>query len=420
MPLPGSEAKNKRLKEAIGQTMNMRSTKIRAVALNLVLVTVSVFAALLLFELYLALFNPSKVVARPFFHIQSFFCQYDPVLGWENKPNYSGIVRIDTQTAFHVTHNAQGLRDKDHPYEKPTGVTRILALGDSFVWGFGVAQDELFSEIIERDNPRIEVINMGVSGYGTDQQFLTYTEEGYKYHPDLVVLAFYANDYTEIATSLSYGYPKPCATIDDGNLTFWNVPVPRTAETERKMYGNPETMFGRVKKFLRRHTHTYPFIAARLNSIPALRRVIVASGLGDEYGRSLQGLGMMQHQDAGKISALLERLLADLKRETAKRGTALLLVNIPIKENAANGRVSYSSTLPDAVSQNDTISAELGEISRRNNINFVNLLGAVRAKQEGGGKCYNSSALDIHFNREGQLLLARAITDWLQRNPKTP
>lgn len=400
--------------------MNIRSTKIRAVTLNLVLMTVSVFAALILCELYLALFNPSKVVARPFFHIQSFFCEYDPVLGWHNKPNYAGIVRVDKQTSFRVNHNAKGLRGKDNPYAKPAGVTRILALGDSFVWGFGVAQDELFSEIIERDNPRIEVVNMGVSGYGTDQEFLAYNEEGHKYSPDLVVLAFYANDYNEIATSLSYGYPKPCATIDDGNLTFWNVPVPRTAETERKMFGNPTTLFGRVKKFLRRHTHTYPFIAGRLNSFPALRRVLVASGLGEEYGRGLQNMEMMQHRDETKVNALLERLLQDLKQETGKRGSAFLLVNIPVKENSANGRVTYGSTLPDAVKQNEEIGAALADISRRNDISFVNLLEPVRARQAGGEKCYNSSPLDIHFNREGQLLLARAITDWLQKGPKSP
>ena len=400
--------------------MQTLKTKIRAFSLNFILAVVSVVTALLMCELYLALFNPSKVVARPFFHIQSFFCEYDAVLGWDNKANYAGIVRVDKQTAFHVSHNARGLRDKDHPYEKPAGKKRILALGDSFVWGFGVGQDELFTEIIERDNPGIEVVNMGVSGYGTDQEFLAYNEEGYKYNPDLVVLAFYANDFNEIATSLSYGYPKPCATIDDGNLTFWNVPVPRTAETERKMYGNPVTLFGRLKKFLRRHTHTYPFIVGRLNSSPAFRRVIVASGLGEEYGRGLQNMEMMQHRDEKKITSLLERLLHDLKQETGKRGSAFLLVNIPVKENAANGKVTYSSTLPDAVKQNEEIGAALADISRRNDISFVNLLDTVREKQTKGEPCYNSSPLDIHFNRTGQLMLARAITDWQQKGPKSP
>lgn len=400
--------------------MNMNPAKIRTFGINLALVAASVFTALLLCELYLALFNPSKVVARPFFHIQSFFCEYDPVLGWRNKANYAGIVRIDKDTAFHVTHNARGFRDRDHPYAKPPGTVRILALGDSFVWGFGVARDELFSEIVEKNDPGTEVINMGVSGYGTDQEFLLYNEEGYKYKPDLVVLAFYANDYNEIATSLSYGYPKPCATIDDAGLTFWNVPVPRTAETERKMYGNPTTLFGRLKKFLRRHTHTYPFVAGRLNSIPAVRRLVVASGLGEEYGRGLQNMEMMQQQDEKKISALLERLLIDLKKETAKRGASFLLVNIPVKENGANGRVKYSAVLPDAVRQNEEIGAELGEISRRNGIDFVNLLEQVRTRQADGVECYNSSPLDIHFNREGQLLLARAVTDRLQHGRKTP
>jgi hypothetical protein len=41
-----------------------------------------VFAGL---ETYLALFNPTKFFARPYY-IQRYFCQHDSLLGWRNKP----------------------------------------------------------------------------------------------------------------------------------------------------------------------------------------------------------------------------------------------------------------------------------------------------------------------------------------------
>ena len=114
------------------------TTRLGTIAIDSALVAASLTVALLVCEASLALFHPSKVVARPFFHIQSFFCQYDPVFGWRNKPGYDDIVRIDSNTSFHVRHNAKGFRDDDHPYEKAAGKTRVLALGDSFAWGFGL------------------------------------------------------------------------------------------------------------------------------------------------------------------------------------------------------------------------------------------------------------------------------------------
>ena len=46
--------------------------------------------------------------------------------------------------------NAYGLRDRDYPVAKPEGTFRIVGLGDSVMFGWGVAQDEPFLEVLER------------------------------------------------------------------------------------------------------------------------------------------------------------------------------------------------------------------------------------------------------------------------------
>ena len=150
---------------------------------------------------------------------------YDPLLGWKNIPNW--------QAATHgkkLTINSKGLRGREQPYEKPLGVTRILVLGDSYIWGYGVADDEVFTEALAERLPKgsgqYEVLNGGVSGWGNDQEYLFLKDEGFKYSPDIVVTAFFiGNDPTNNRYSRQYGLDKP--VFLDLHLKLGNVPVPK-------------------------------------------------------------------------------------------------------------------------------------------------------------------------------------------------
>ena len=62
-------------------------------------------------------------------------------------------------------------------------------------------QDSTFSAVLERylnnNKIRAEVINAGVSRFGTAEELVFLEEEGFKYHPDVVVLGFFANDFED-------------------------------------------------------------------------------------------------------------------------------------------------------------------------------------------------------------------------------
>jgi hypothetical protein len=95
--------------------------------------------------------------------------------------------------------NAQGFRDaRDFSYAKPAGTVRVLCLGDSNTEGFEVRQERTFAAVLEqhlkRDGIRAEVINAGVSGFGTAEELVLLENEGIKYSPDAVVVGFVAND----------------------------------------------------------------------------------------------------------------------------------------------------------------------------------------------------------------------------------
>ncbi len=148
---------------------------------------------------------------------------YDRLLGWRNIPSWKSKTFGQP-----LTINSKGLRDREYPYEKPAGTRRILVLGDSYTWGYGVSDSDLYTEVLERElnqaGPKCEVLNAGVSGWGTDQEYLYFREEGRKYSADVVVLMFFFNDLSESITSLMYGTAKPL--FKNTALELENVPVP--------------------------------------------------------------------------------------------------------------------------------------------------------------------------------------------------
>ena len=106
-------------------------------------------------------------------------------------------VRVET--------NSDGFRDRDYPVSKDKGVYRILTIGDSLTFGWGVPRKSTYAEQLEaRFNgavPKYEVINLGHGNYNTYQEVNLLEERGMKYDPDLIIMGFYINDAEEIKES---------------------------------------------------------------------------------------------------------------------------------------------------------------------------------------------------------------------------
>jgi len=87
------------------------------------------------------------------------------------KPHVSGegVGSVDMKRKFPYRTNAHGLRDRDRP-AKASGTTRVLVVGDSYTWGYAIAEEESFPQVAERmlaerGRADIEVINGGVPDY---------------------------------------------------------------------------------------------------------------------------------------------------------------------------------------------------------------------------------------------------------------
>lgn len=163
------------------------------------------------------------------------FWKYDPLLGWAHEPGYEGNFETEQfRTAVRI--NEKGLRDRSHSYEREGDARRVLVLGDSFAWGYGVEESERFSQLLERDLG-VEVINAGVSGYSTDQELLWYQKEGIKYETDLVILVLTGNDVGDNNRQLVNNiYYKPRFVFKDGQLVPTGYPVPQTSSRGKFVY----------------------------------------------------------------------------------------------------------------------------------------------------------------------------------------
>lgn len=95
--------------------------------------------------------------------------------------------------------NSEGIRNRELTTKKDTGTIRILALGDSFIWGDGLKNEDLITLKLENNlinyyGDNIEVINAGIGGFNTQDEYEQLMRLYPVYKPDVVIQFFFTND----------------------------------------------------------------------------------------------------------------------------------------------------------------------------------------------------------------------------------
>ena len=219
--------------------------------------------------------------------VPSRFWKPDARLGTVLIPDSSGWwTQEEHEFTVPVHVNAEGRRDLERPVQKPPGTYRILVLGDSFVEAMQVPLEQTFPRQLEAllnrsGGPSVEVMSMGVSGYGTASEYLWYRDTGYAYHSDLVLLCFYpGNDVKNNSPTL-----EPTLRPQyDSDGTLQRVVAVGSGE------GNPGAMGASAAyRYFRKLLITeQPALADRLASLgllsrSALRPVPLADGIPVDY-----------------------------------------------------------------------------------------------------------------------------------------
>lgn len=324
------------------------------------------------------------------------FWQYDLLLGWSKIPGAEGpFVGYEYQT--HVKVNSRGLRDDEVPYQKPPGEYRVLALGDSFTVELEVEKEQVWTEVLEKllsAERAAQVINAGTRGYGSDQEYLFLREEGLKYSPDLVLVAFFVNDVLSNGLDHEEGrkYAKPRFVLRDDQLHLTNVPPPQPS-------ANPLKSLSKLLQW----SYLYRFASEMLTKS--------SPGELPEYCQVYQTNYTSEWEEAWKVT---EAILVEMQRLAERAGAQLFVCYLP-----EQNQVSDSLWNQIAIHSGEAISYDrerpnrlLGELCARHGIPYLDLTPAFRQHIAAGGP-YPYFPVNAHFNVEGNRLAAGLIYQYL-------
>jgi lysophospholipase L1-like esterase len=307
-----------------------------------------------------------------------FFFRHDPQLGWSHRPGVTCTFKRQV-----VRINSRGLRDDEIPHEKPPNEFRILCLGDSQLFGDGVAGEDTLPGRLETKLVDAQVINAGVIGYGTDQQLLFFRHQGRRYRPDVTIVTLNAYDFRDnISDRVRSGYRKPWyALVAEERLALRGVPVPPPDLTER------------ADRWLNQSVCLYHFVRTRLRR--GGRRsgeAGAASGIAPDVFPSPERMS-----EAVRVT---ERLLAAITAEAARAESRVVVAYLPY-------RLDFEKDLPYQKTAR-VVRAEIKRFSSKNNIAFLDLCDELE------GRDVDGLFLDaMHLSAAGNDLVAQIIAERL-------
>jgi hypothetical protein len=146
-----------------------------------------------------------------------------PRMGWAGWPKLNRAAKTYANGTFRLSTDSLGRRLAYPADRQPSAAAPVLLLvGDSFVQGIGVEDEETLAWQLALARPDRRVINLGVAGYGTDQMLLS-VEDFFRTDSskvsDIVVLA-YENDFRDVQNTFDYALAraKPSFHLAGGNV----------------------------------------------------------------------------------------------------------------------------------------------------------------------------------------------------------
>lgn len=291
-----------------------------------VLMIVSTLVTFAVGEGVVRLMSGDRIVLFPRFHSKAIYGDYTLR---RLRPNTEFWHRsVDGRWKF-VT-NAQGFRNaSDFPYSKPPGRLRALAIGDSHTEGFEVRQEFTYAAVVERwlrtRDVESEVINAGISGFGTAEAVAFLEQEGVKYDPDVVIYGFFANDYEDNVRSGLFGL------ADDTLVATSKVYAPAVAILDA-INKIPPIRWLSENSYL--YSLAFNSLWVRFKTL-GLRRA--RRDLTLEHAKPMAAAGDYE----SRLMAALVRRLGKFCRE---RGILLVIVDIPDSDGSGIG--GFKSSMP--------------------------------------------------------------------------
>lgn len=258
--------------------------------------------------------------------------QYDPVIGYRFIPGLKARIPHEGG-GYLIRVNDAGFRCK-HEFRasRTPGYRRILLFGDSLTAGDGVSNEYRFGDLLEKAIPDLEIYNLGLSGTGTDQQFLAYKEYSMSIDHDVLIIALFVSNIRRVAAHARYYYDengkvvcyeKPYYELVNGDLLLKNVPPRKEpiiesalSKEERNFIDRGHPVPGMIRKLIS---------VTRQSSI--LYNIFIASGIKDLAQKTLHYQIVPEYDDPNNPAWLLMRAI--LKEWIINHKQPVLLIPIP-------------------------------------------------------------------------------------------
>ncbi|HEV2862095.1 MAG TPA: SGNH/GDSL hydrolase family protein [Pyrinomonadaceae bacterium] len=399
-------------------------------------VLTSLLVGLLIFEVFL----------RAAGYTYPIFYEPDASRGYRLQPGREGWQTKEGRAYVRV--NSDGLRDREHAKQKPPNTLRVAVLGDSYSEAAQVEREEAFWAVMEGrlsgcpalSGRAVEVINFGVSGYGTAQELITLRERVWDYSPDVVLLAVTTNnDQIDNVRALKDSDEMPYFVLRGEELVLDDSFRDSPAFRQRT------SVLGRLGRWLHAHLRFVQAVhqaQAALKSKLAARRARLAAE--EEERRRRAPRAAAAHLDATARQTVAaaqpdmfnlvfveptddtwreawrvtERLIAEMRREVEARGARFVVATLstPIQVYPdARARADFMTRVgaaPDLFYPDRRV-ADLG---RREGFTVFTLAPELQAHADAHKVFLHGFPGDLgngHWNRDGHRLAGELLSDKL-------
>ena len=294
-----------------------------------------------------------RTVIQAFINDESPNTKLDAALGWAPKP--SKTVRFAGSDPKTETISPQGIRgNRIYSLAPNQGIVRIAAFGDSYTFGSAVSDDECWTEVMSLGEQAVEVLNFGVAGYGLDQAFLRYQEEGAPFHPHVVLICYMTENLARHVNVFPAFYmhvqtmpvSKPRFVVERGALRLLGNPLRTPKDYQELLHHEREslTMLGQNDYFYRRSARPAKIDAlGMVRLVKVIRRIVErAHSVGSLYERGYYNTD----SEAFKVTV---RLIEEFDEAVLRNGSAPVVVIFPhrgdIDRHRMDGSKSYQPLL---------------------------------------------------------------------------
>lgn len=164
---------------------------------------------------------------------------------------------------FNYKINSYGARDKERAKESQDS-GRVIVLGDSFLEGWGVNENDRLSNILEKKTGH-EFLNFSCADFGTTQEYLVYKNLGMRFNHSQIAVGFLPfNDFEDDDKLHWIGrkrYKPFFVRSDTGYRLEYYKPTLEESELNKKFYASAGNSFKQtLARFLRGYTYWFNIV----------------------------------------------------------------------------------------------------------------------------------------------------------------